>query len=105
MQVKLVFDLSRFRDIDFGLLLAGLRSQFLIEDLLAQDDAIVADKNAGTGDELFDLGVGLTAEAAQGYIGGSSHLTNYSFLSAKLVACSTRPGISLRDCTTSSTRP
>ena len=43
------------RDARFGLL--GLCRKFLIEDVLAKDDAIFANVNAGTGDQFFYLRV------------------------------------------------
>ena len=103
-QVKLALDLGRLGDVDARLLLLGLRGEFLVEDLLAENDAVVADVNARPGNELLDFGVGLAAETAEREVGRAGH-GGYSFLSARLVACSARPGISLRDCTTSSTRP
>ncbi len=103
-EVKLALDLGGLGDADARLLLLGLRGELFVEDLLAEDDAIVADVNARPGDELFDFGVGLAAKAAERQVGGAGH-RGYSFLSARLVARSARPGISLRDCTTSSTRP
>ena len=96
IHVELAFDLGRFGNVNARLVLPGLRGQFFVEDLLAKNDAVVADINAGAGDELFDLRVGFAAKTAEGDIGGPRHRV-YSFLSAKLVARSTSPGISLRD--------
>ena len=99
--VQLPFDLRRLGDAHPRLLLLGLGGKLLVEDLLAQDDAIVADENSRPLNELFDFGVGLSAKAAEGDVGWPGHL-HYAFLSATTLS---RPGISLRDCTTSSTRP
>ena len=104
MQIKLAFDLGRLGNINARLVLPGLGGQFFVEHLLAKDDAVIADINPRAGDELFDFGVGFAAKTAEGDISGPRHRV-YSFLSAKLVARSASPGISLRDCTTSSTRP
>jgi len=104
LQIEQALDLGRFGDMHPAPVFPPLRGQFLIKDLFAENNAIIADIDAGTGDQFFDFGMGFTAKAAEGDIGGSGHL-GYSGLSAKLVARSSRPGISLRDCTTSSTKP
>ena len=58
-----------------GLAFAFFRcaAKFLFEDVRANPDALVADVNAGAGDELFDLRVALSAERAHGEIGGAGH--------------------------------
>jgi hypothetical protein len=56
-------DLTRFRQVlqleDRG------RRQLLVDDLVAEVDALVADVYAGAGDQLFDLALRLAAEAAE----------------------------------------
>jgi hypothetical protein len=41
------------------------RRQLLVDDLIAEIDALVADVDAGAGDQLLDLTLGLPAEAAE----------------------------------------
>jgi hypothetical protein len=43
----------------------GSRGQLLVDDLVAEVDALVADVDAGPGDQLLDLALGLAAEAAE----------------------------------------
>jgi hypothetical protein len=43
----------------------GRRRQLLVDDLVAEIDALVADVDAGAGDELLDLALRLAAEAAE----------------------------------------
>src|SRR5207249_2012257 len=45
-----------------------LGKKLFIKDVLSKDDAVVADVNAGAGDQLFDFSVGFSAETAQGQI-------------------------------------
>jgi hypothetical protein len=40
----------------------GCATEFLFKDVLADVDALVADIDAGAGDQFFDLGVALSAE-------------------------------------------
>src|SRR3954462_1342756 len=50
--------------------------ELLVDDLVAEIDALVADVDAGTGDQLLDLPLRLAAEAAEQLfirIGGTSH--------------------------------
>ena len=88
--------------------LSGIGGEFFVEDVFAKDNTVIADVNAGTGDQFFYFGVGFAAKAAEGDVGRSSHvrLVFYSivYFGTELVA-SARLGISFRDCTTSSTRP
>src|SRR5919108_2655514 len=63
VQIELAFDLSGLRDVEPGKLLSALGPQLLVEDILAHDDATVADVNAGPLDELLDFGVRFSAEA------------------------------------------
>src|SRR5207244_4450609 len=104
MQIKLALYFRRLGNRHARFVLSQLRCQFLIQDLLAKHDTVVADIDARTGDEFLDLRVRLAAKTAQRDIRRPRHRV-YSFLSAKLVAFSASPGISLRDCTTSSTSP
>src|SRR4051812_29102530 len=113
--IQLTLDLGRFGNANPRLVLPRLRRKFLIEDVLAKYHAIVADVNAGTGNKFLHFRVGFPAEAAKCDVGWTGQRNfrfliydfrfksnaRHSFLSAKLVACSTRLGISLRDCTTS----
>jgi hypothetical protein len=41
------------------------RGQLLVDDLVAEVDALVADVDARPGDQLLDLALGLSAEAAE----------------------------------------
>jgi hypothetical protein len=41
------------------------RGQLLVDDLVAEVDALVADVDAGPGDQLFDLALRLPTEAAE----------------------------------------
>jgi len=43
----------------------GRSGQLLIDDLVAEIDALVADVDAGPGDQLLDLTLALSAEAAE----------------------------------------
>ena len=104
VKVKLASDFRRLGHADAWLALLDLGRQFLVQHLFAEDDAVIADVHARAGDQLLDLGVRFAAETAERDRGGPRH-RDYSFLSAKLVARSTNPGICLRDCTTSSTNP
>ena len=44
---------------------AGRRGELLVDDLVAEIDALVADVDAGAGDQLLDLALRLAAEAAE----------------------------------------
>jgi hypothetical protein len=56
-------DLARLRQV--LQLDRGRRSQLLVDDLVAEIDAFVADVDAGAGDQLLDLALRLAAEAAE----------------------------------------
>ena len=43
----------------------GRSRELLVDDLVAEIDALVADVDAGTGDQLLDLPLALAAEAAE----------------------------------------
>ena len=60
--VEVLVDLTRLREL-VELHLGALRELFL-DDLVAEVDALVADVDAGTGDELLDLLLALPAEGA-----------------------------------------
>jgi hypothetical protein len=56
-------DLPRFRQV---LQLEGWRrGQLLVDDLVAEVDALIADVDARSGDQLLDLALRLAAEAAE----------------------------------------
>jgi hypothetical protein len=58
-----VVDFLRFRQV---LQLKSRRGrQLLVDDLVTEVDALVADVDAGAGDQLFDLALRLAAEAAE----------------------------------------
>ena len=62
-------DLLRLRQFELaGLGLAGL-GEALFDDLVAELDALVADVDAGPGDELLDLLLALSAEGALEQVG------------------------------------
>ncbi len=62
-------DLFRLRKLELaGLGLAGL-GEALFDDLVAELDALVADVDAGTGDELLHLLLALSAERALEQVG------------------------------------
>jgi hypothetical protein len=44
---------------------AGRSGQLLVDDLVAEVNALVADVDAGPGDQLLDLALGLAAKAAE----------------------------------------
>jgi hypothetical protein len=89
-------DLARLGKV---LELEGRRSgELLIDDLVAEVDALVADIDAGAGDELLDLALRLAAEAAEellvGFGGTCQRITPSvslrpagSFLGGSLDAC------------------
>jgi hypothetical protein len=73
MQIEMALDFGGLGDLlDRGRFL-GLLRQLLVENIFAEDDAVVANINAGAGNQFFDFGVGLPAKAAKSNISGSSH--------------------------------
>jgi hypothetical protein len=74
IKVEMLLDVGRLGDLlDAGRRFFLFGKEFLIEDVLAKDDAVVADVNAGTGDELLDFSVRFSAETAEGQIGWPRH--------------------------------
>ena len=72
--VQLPFDLSRLGNAGAQLRFFGLRGcEFLVEDVFTKDNAIIADVNAGTGNELFNFRVRFAAETAERDVRWSSH--------------------------------
>jgi hypothetical protein len=61
--VEDVVDLSRLRQVLE--LEGGCSGELLVDDLVAEIDALVADVDAGAGDQLLDLPLRLAAEAAE----------------------------------------
>jgi hypothetical protein len=61
--VQDVVDLPRLRQALE--LEAGRRGELLVDDLVTEIDALVADVDAGPRDQLLDLSLGLPAEAAE----------------------------------------
>src|SRR4051812_8087703 len=59
---------------------ARLWSQLFIEHILAQNDAVITDVDAGSGDQLFYFRTGLTTETAQGDVGRAGHRSGLLFL-------------------------
>jgi hypothetical protein len=57
-------DLTRFRQV-LQLDPTARRGQLLVDDLVAEVDALVADVDAGPGDQLLDLALRLATEAAE----------------------------------------
>jgi hypothetical protein len=86
----------------------GRRGELFIDDLVAEIDALVADVDAGAGDQLLDLALRLAAEAAEellvGFGGTCQRITPSvslrpagSFLAGSLDARRPRPdGTSIR---------
>jgi hypothetical protein len=58
-------DLTRFRQVLELDPAAARRGQLLVDDLVAEVDALVAYVDAGAGDQLLDLALRLAAEAAE----------------------------------------
>jgi hypothetical protein len=54
--------------------------ELLVDDLVAEIDALVADVDAGPGDQLLDLALGLPAEAAEKLFVGISGTCQRSLL-------------------------
>src|SRR5207247_669408 len=63
---------------------AGRDRQLLVDDLVAEIDALVADVDAGPGDQLLDLTLRLAAEAAEQLLVGVGWTCQLSPLSRRL---------------------
>ena len=74
VQVELPPDFGRLGNGDADTMFSRVRGLFLVEDVFAKNDAVVANVNARAGDELFDFRVRFAAEAAHGDVGRASHL-------------------------------
>ena len=57
LAVKLPLDFRRLGNVQLGLVLLRRRGQFLVQDSFAKDDAVVADIDAGAGNQLFNFGM------------------------------------------------
>jgi hypothetical protein len=77
-------DLARLREV---LQLEARRGgQLLVDDLVTEIDALVADVYAGAGDQLLDLALRLAAEAAQELLVGFGGTCQGILLSGRLPA-------------------
>src|SRR5262245_42191073 len=103
-EIQLPFDFTGFGNVASRFMTAAVRCQFFVKHPLTNQNTIVANIYARPGDKLFYFGVRFAAKTAERDICRPRHAA-YSFLSARLVARSASPGISFRDCTTSSTNP
>jgi len=65
MAVKVPREVGRLGDVELRQSLFGIRRKFLVEDALAKRDAIVADVNARSCDELFYFRVRFSAKTAE----------------------------------------
>src|ERR1035437_7594183 len=74
IKVKLPFDGRRFGNGELRLLLFGGGREFPVENVFAKNDAVVANVNVRSGDELAHLRVRLAAETAHGDVIRTSHL-------------------------------
>src|SRR5208282_3675406 len=72
--IQLPFDFGGPGHGELRLLLLLLKLQLAVEDVFAQDDAIVADVNARPGDELAHFRVRLAAETAHRDVGRTGHV-------------------------------
>jgi hypothetical protein len=75
MEVELAFDLGRFWDgeLETAFGLGRAAAELLVEDALADVDAIVADVDARACDEFAHFAVGLPTEAAHRQVGRAGH--------------------------------
>jgi hypothetical protein len=82
--VQDLVDLDRLRQ---ALELEGRRrGELLIDDLVAEVDALVADVDAGPGDQLLDLALRLAAEGAEELLVGVGRACQRSLLGARGLA-------------------
>ncbi len=73
VQIQLPFDFRRFGNGEFRLFLLILEFQLAVEDVFTKDDAVVADINAGPGDQLAHFRVRFAAETAHGKLVWTGH--------------------------------
>ncbi len=75
MLVQVFLDLLRLGNLlrRRPLLLGGFRAQLLVQNILAQDDAVITDIHTRAGDELLDFGVGFAAKTAECDVAGACH--------------------------------
>jgi len=73
MKVEVPLDFRGFWDLLNRSGLSGIGGEFFVEDVFAKDNTVIADVNAGTGDQFFYFGVGFAAKAAEGQVSRSSH--------------------------------
>src|SRR5699024_8024360 len=71
--IEEVADFGGARQTVVALVLRRGDAQLLLDDLVAQLDALVADVHAGPGDELLDLLLALPAEGALQQVGAFLH--------------------------------
>ena len=91
IKVKLPLDLRWFWHDKLRLFFVRLNLQFAVENVLAKNDAVIADVNARPGDELAHFRVRLAAETAHREVGGAGH---GNYMTTELFST---PGISFRD--------
>jgi hypothetical protein len=88
VEIQLAFYFRGFGHGKFGLFLLVLQLQFTVEDVLAKDDAIITDIDAGAGDEFAHFRVRLTAETAHRDIVWPGHVIKiYASIGKKPIAC------------------
>ena len=100
MTIQLGLDLGGQLDGKLRRRLGFIDSQFLVEHLLESLHATIADVHARPGHQFADFCVAFATEAAQGEIARTGH--GYFSLMEDL---SGKVGTSVREVTTSSTRP
>ena len=72
-KLQLPLDFGGFGNFEFDRIAPVLGAQFFIEDILADDNAVVADIHPGTLNKLSDFCVRFAAETAKGQLGGARH--------------------------------
>src|SRR5712691_11202453 len=83
-------DRLRVGDETSLLLLGARRAVVVLEDLLAEVDALVADEHAGPGDQLADLVLALSAEAAPGIATAVFSFVHWFLMDMTLRGCRRR---------------
>src|SRR5262249_20115383 len=81
MQIKVALDVGRLGHVlnRSGRCLARFRNEFLIEDVLAKNDTVVANVDAGPGNQLFDFGMGFSTETAKSNVCRARHKSESVF--------------------------